>query len=876
MSNIVSPKAPRPTHHVKLTDRLGRELGLIIVDANGKAVSDFAALPFDRTSFKTTTGVISYNSFDYPYSPIAQQDWTGGRGQLNFEDDVTKYLDNYRTRPGVPGRVFLGPQEQYGKGFRSVISSKRMSVDFVKLLDKYRILTSVFVANATMTAAQVWVEIKYIGEPGDLKVKIAAGSNPGSYTETTVTTTKLHEDGISEYVSSPLALSITSGSTYTISVEAAATDGALNHWEIGTRTETDTIGVTQTTYYYSESTYSAAPFSLYYRILTADYNSSVIPFTYKEQLYCVVSTTQTANPIIYMNGDRGVADSNSGQLTKLIDASKSWTVNGYAGCVALIIDGLGVQENIPYRTIVSNTSTALTVSPAWEVAHDTTTMYVILGSENWTSLGNRGLTDYVTDVLVSSKDVVYFAQGDLVNIQRMRAQVSSGAWEELGSSGNTDADGTNKATFLVEAPVREKILSFSNKSVQYNTASPANWGTNLSFSGATAIGSPYRKFTGKIVYTDVDGGEAVWVGKLDRPYIIPATGSPYPLPFSEMEYLRSEKNFKTSIRHDYYLYFTLGNGIQRWYNDQLVDVGPNLGDGITPDRQGYISAMLSFPGKIFAATDAGDDGYSVLYDLGWHERYRTPKGQRIKAIMYQAIPGNNIDKFWVWQGNDVAWLPMPSNTTYEIEEEGYFYHHEGYVELSRMHAGLRDIKKLARSIKIASELLSDTQRVKLQYRVDNETTWKDIDSDFTVSPMESQAMNGKHGISGTRIMLRLMLTTTDRTKSPVAIAVILEAVSRIAQRNMYSFTTLLMDNAKDMNGDQEEGVLTADKKLELLKKWSGDEADSILDMESISNVFHDKRVFLEPVGVKSLRHDVSTNDGSIRSGYIVNITLRDA
>ena len=62
-------------------------------DANGNVMPNFTKSPVEQTALKTTTGNSGYDSMDYPYSPIVQSDWSGGRGNLNFETDATKFLD---------------------------------------------------------------------------------------------------------------------------------------------------------------------------------------------------------------------------------------------------------------------------------------------------------------------------------------------------------------------------------------------------------------------------------------------------------------------------------------------------------------------------------------------------------------------------------------------------------------------------------------------------------------------------------------------------------------------------------------------------------------------------------------------------------------
>jgi hypothetical protein len=72
--------------------------------------------------------------------------------------------------------------------------------------------------------------------------------------------------------------------------------------------------------------------------------------------------------------DAGVAT--SATSTSLVDSSKTWSTNRWSNMMVSIVSGTGAGQN---RSIVSNTSTALTVTPAWNTNPDTTSVYKIQG-----------------------------------------------------------------------------------------------------------------------------------------------------------------------------------------------------------------------------------------------------------------------------------------------------------------------------------------------------------------------------------------------------------------------------------------------------------------------------------------------------------------
>lgn len=877
----VSPTVERPSHHIALQDKNGKKIGLILCDSQGKISPQFNVNALERTALKTTSGASTYSDYQYPYAPITQDDWSGGRANLDFERDSTRFYDSFRMRTGRANKAFHGPQEQFTSGYRGINQNTPGNVTFIQLTENARIIAKRFQATSAYTAALAWIIARRKGTPGNLTIAIhsdSAGQVGTSLTSVSVASTRL-VDVLSEWLSETINYALTSSTYYWIVLTADADDTTDDCWMVAVNaasgnTYTSTDG----------SAYTSASFDLYYRITPSNTNKSTIFFEYKDAQYMVVSGESGA-PSLYINGDRGTADSNAGQLTKLIDASKSWTTNQWAGCIVLISDGTGRLEPTPYRTVVSNTATELVLDSAWTITHDTTTEYIILGANTWTEITGHGLTAPVTDVLVSTRGVIYFAQGDSVNIQRMQFATAAGVWTQSQA-----ADGTNKAVFLAYKQQGQKIVKANNSdgstNVSVNQADPQNWGTDLTFGTAVNVGSKYRRITGMEIYPDLDGNEAIWVFKVDLPWVVPTSGTslgvPYPYNLSEMETVRSTKNGAATLVHNVYLYFSLGNGLERYYGGNLDDLGPNREEGLPTDRQGPVIKMLGYPGKYFVIVDAGSTGYSsilVREGSGWHEHYRAPKGVRLYAFGFQPIPGSTPDRMWIYQGNDVIWLPFPSDTTNELQDSAYRYTHEAALVLARMHAGMFDVQKVLRYIKIQSENLSrGVRKIELDYRLNEDTDWTPLEETFEESPTQRIDLIGQSGLIGKRIQFRIRSYTTDASVSPILLAFIAEAVIRTSVKNQYSITFRLMDNADTLNGMREpESQSDPMEILRQLQDWADDSSEGgLLQMESVSRLYHDRAVFLNPINVQqmSIKPDPQ-KDGTVEV-FVCTTSLQDA
>ncbi len=104
-------------------------------------------------------------------------------------------------------------------------------------------------------------------------------------------------------------------------------------------------------------------------------------------------TTTPDNTSAYQIETYGLArgKATSGAATTLTNSGKSWTTNQWANYQVRIVAGVGAGQ---VRTVISNTSTALTVA-TWTTNPDSTSVYVLEGNDNDIYLfGNVAVTAY--------------------------------------------------------------------------------------------------------------------------------------------------------------------------------------------------------------------------------------------------------------------------------------------------------------------------------------------------------------------------------------------------------------------------------------------------------------------------------------------------
>lgn len=888
----VAPEEPNLTHHIQLNDRKGVTLGLTICDSNGtpkpfREAGLYTLNPVTTTAFKQTSGNSGYDIFDYPYNPVVQDDVSGGRGNLDFERDSTKFYDSFRAATWRANKAYAGPQEQYVTGaHRSILQSVPGSVNWVPMTESNRVLYKRFQATG-MTTGRVWMPMRRKGKPGDMTIGIYADSSGarGSLLDSVTVSYGDTADTLMEWLNLTLVETLTNGAYYWLVIEASTSDNNNKYWMIGVKESVGTSYVSDTL----ETNPAAANFDLYYRLTDADTAKSCIFFEYKEQGYAVVSPT-TGAPNIYMFGDRGAADSNTGQLDKLIDATKGWTTDQYVGKVVVITDGPGRLEPQPWRKITANGATSLTVDEAWTIEHTTLTEYVILDDAPKEIMGH-GLTAPVTDVVVSPTGVIYFCMGDSTTVRRLRAFNNAGAWADFSDAVNCQAaEGTLMAVFMVYKPqagtfvVGNNSDGSGNVSVNTSTNTAPAWGTALIWGTAKNVDNKYRRIQRLIVHPDPNGDEAVWILKEDMPFVVSGTYSPYPVGPDEFRTVRSKFNGAAAMRHDVYLYFSLLQGLERYYGGTYSDVGPNLGEGLPANRRGSIVSMVAYPGKFFAAVDGEADGYSsVLVSGGWHEMYRAPKGQRIKAMGFQVIPGTELDRLWIYQGNDFLWMPFPSSSTNELDDDKYMFTPEWAVELSRIHAGMYDVQKIIKIMKVQSERLEVDANTNLpicwfevDYKVDGDAEWTTLDDAITESPTAEMDFTDEYGLSGKRLNWRIRGYTRNKNKTPVFLAIILFCVIRVDVKEFTGMFNVLCEDGETIGLREGDKTISAAEKMQVLKDWGDASNTSMLKVRCVSPLLDGRMMFLNMGTRTQVRYKKMGGNDHAGDAYVVQVNLQDA
>ncbi len=365
-------------------------------------------------------------------------------------------------------------------------------------------------------------------------------------------------------------------------------------------------------------------------------------------------------------------------------------------------------------------------------------------------------------------------------------------------------------------------------------------GIELVPNGETQLGNKGEKVTGVTTYGDP---EVPWVFRAQSAGSV-EEGIFNPIPLKELSQAENVHNGQGNVVHNVYLYFSFLHGLERFYRNNLDDVGPNRDEGLPDERRGFITSMQGYIGRFFYNYDVLE-GYSAIFEstngTDHHEIYRcdTP-GKRIRNLYIQVVPGDAADRLWFTEGDDVAWIPLPGNTLKEDTDDTYRFTHEAVLETGWMYGQEQDAVKLFGSVKLFLENVTSNRKVEWDYKKDEDTAWTVMATPFTSPPVQEVDLN----VSAKRLKLRFRIQTNDNTTSPKIRAMFISTTTRPRTRYTYTMTTIFADNPINLRGDQDTSI-TADAVLTQLDTWM--EANTTLTMNSLFTPFDTKTVYLEPI-----------------------------
>lgn len=431
-----------------LTDVVtNKSLALIPSDSDGHFNwRGITKAPLTRNAMQTTQSSGEWSDMEYPWMAIQQEDWTGGRANLRFTTDKSRFFDSRRAQSAFNACIYNAPLDHYSTGFKDAYTNHPDSLKWVRLKGANKYLLCEVTLNGTYICGNVYIHLRRRGTPtSGLRVRLLsdATDSPTVYAEHTYTTEEVTDITAEFYKFSFDEVSL-SGFAF---IEVMASEyNESDYWEVGC---TDNSNLK--TYCSENGTdWSLFEKDLLYRLDRTATDDVVKFFTYEQLTFMVrQNPTSGSNPTVWLNGDIGSVSSFS--ATTITDENKSWDVNCFKGARIGLIYRVGSQEHLStWRTIDSNDNDTITVTEPWDIQPNEDTEYVIVDTPLWHEITGHGLTSYVTDIHVI-RGVVYFCQGDYTDVIKMRWNHNAFEWMTL-----TDV----KATFLQSVRDRNGMMLY--------------------------------------------------------------------------------------------------------------------------------------------------------------------------------------------------------------------------------------------------------------------------------------------------------------------------------------------------------------------------------------------------------------------------------
>ena len=253
-----------------VVNRLNQDQFSIVLNAEGRRVGDFDE----------------------------QRDWSGGRGGQRFSEDPAKYRDAREAATWIEGHVFPALQWQVSSGYRDAEYALVGSKAWRGLFGSTQSISRTVTASASTNRDKVWLWIRRVGTPGTLTVELRTDS-AGSPSSTVSKTVDVTTADVTDVISVLQAFdwtgtsAVTSGTVYHIVACGADADNDKNHWEVAV----DTSGSSSK---YSASgagdagSWTAATFSMYYRLTDAEIDRRWWFFIYAGDFYAVSNEATTS------------------------------------------------------------------------------------------------------------------------------------------------------------------------------------------------------------------------------------------------------------------------------------------------------------------------------------------------------------------------------------------------------------------------------------------------------------------------------------------------------------------------------------------------------------------------------------------------------
>ena len=405
----------------------GQSVSLIPSDSAGNfSWTGITKAPIVRNAMQTSQTSGEWSDLEYPWMAISQEDWTGGRANLRFTTDKSRFFDSRRAQTAFNQCIYNAPLDYYSDyiASRKAYTNCPASVKWFQLTDATQFISQP-VTFDNYSCGRIYIHLRRRGNPGTgLTVRIKDSLNGNVIASHTYTTTEI-TDITCEFKAFDLPSPVTLNGTKHLEVYSSDGDN-YNHWEVGCTPSSANLAYKS----YSGQMWDLWQYNLLYRFDSVPDDNRVKFFMYEQQMFALKQDPITGNPRLYINGVIGKATES--ETNSLTDSSLSLRPDAYKGARIGLLYGNGSQAHVTaWHTITANTETKITIDGRWDITPGVGVVYVITDTPYWTQM-SLPFDTYVTDIHVI-KGTVYFCRGDYQTVYKMRFNIATGEfeWKEL-------------------------------------------------------------------------------------------------------------------------------------------------------------------------------------------------------------------------------------------------------------------------------------------------------------------------------------------------------------------------------------------------------------------------------------------------------------
>ncbi len=924
MTPTASPGNERSTHHVVLSGG-GTNVGLVLCDNKGNATPlGFDRTPIESGTIKITQGLEKYSDLDLPYETVVQDEWGGGRGSEDFDKDSSMYysangintlrgskaflggLPNYILSASHRGQAGVWPRfDEDGFPFRyvsqTINNSNWVAAPFTPTADFFpAYFYFVQMRLSGVTSASYLIEIRESvgGLPGTTVLYsgyVSASGNP-------------YEWELKRVLFTSGSIQLKAGTQYFVVIK----DAGLNPNAAVLMTNSY-VG---SAYFSTDqgSSWTSTTQALFFRVVDDEKKTGQPGLKsirahfaeYKGALYVALEYDDgAATPTpsrLFGNGAHNINGVATGTqtVTTLQDTSRAWATNAHKGSIVKIVRGTGSEQARPWRIVVYNDATTLTVNEPWDVipVAGSSEYAIIHKGDQLFEVGDfytklYGSSGAIVKDILAANGALYFATGDSTALIRLVQYNNAGTWtwdwSDFGSYVGGSAAETGKFSHLLYAGDEAGNFVWGAKAgfppqlykaaaIDFTGSFPASPSlTFKAFDGANGnVGDLYERITGLTQYGELGNVHVLKEGSVHRIY----NGRAFRISTEEQRVSHDYRTGKAKTTKGSYLFFAWHDTVIRYYEGVFDNIGPNKGDMSLPkERRGEIAALVTYPGMLIAAIDAGKDGYSSVMaynDQGWHDLFVAPDvGLRIRSLYVQSLPGNLIDRLWFTCGIDIMWLPLSIDPVNHPHTDYYFYPFiwGGILRSSYYYLGMNDIQKHYKKLKFLIEPPLDGETATLYYNLRTYFSATPVVSNAITISSPTTTYAYEISVDSNRLTVGVIFHANNNSYTPSLETLAIDAVKRFEQDYRTVLLARLQDRDVDLLGQPDEYVTALSKynALAALRALTGP-----VTMTSMIASLDGLSVFVDGLKIRPVWEHFGERDRGNVERYLIEIALVDA